>query len=334
MSAGLAAGVEPASVDACLAEIDAQIRNYQGLPHETPAHVTAGAFALLNFAVPKQQKNLGLPDDNDGPTDTSPDEPVPFAGHPQTPPAFALDNFLVVDHSLSWDDLFGIGMEDVASSTHAVLGDSDTLFWPGVPDNSPESTRWAPECPSVLAPATTTVASSHSTPGEPATDHHTNTIQTPQDSMLVSVADSQFLLQNFRKNLASITCAPPLGQKSPWEILHLASAVQTLADTTFLYKEKVTHARKANYYGVLSCSAFHLFSNRGDLGGRLPEYVESLASSTLTRAVHHMQRSLKTERSGPGKSKYKDQLMALLILVNRSVSGPYQSKAWGKPLVG
>lgn len=314
MSAGLAAGVEQHSLDGCLAEIDARTRGSQGEAH--PVHVTAGPFGVLDLGstssiqVETTHSDVG----HDIQSNADPVEATTPADYVQIPLAFTLESFSSLDQSLSWDDLFDIDMEGMTDALRATDDGNGSFFWSGVTDTSPDSTRRIPE-DIAPAPVTTSALPTDLPQGAPHLNQRTMT-----DPDAVPIEDAQLLLQHFRKNLASITCAPPIGQKSPWEILHLTSAVQTLADTTFLWTTKVTHARKANYYGVLSCAALHLLSTRGDLGDRSPDYIESLASRTLTRATHHMQRSLKSELSGPSKAKYKDQLMAILVLMTRSVS--------------
>lgn len=42
---------------------------------------------------------------------------------------------------------------------------------------------------------------------------------------------------------------------------------------------------------------------------------------TLTKAKHHLQMSLKTEVQGKSRAKYKDQLMAILMLTNQLGQG-------------
>lgn len=91
-------------------------------------------------------------------------------------------------------------------------------------------------------------------------------IMTPQDtpdtgSMADVMAEAPFLLKHFQDRVIAQMMAMPLGEKAPWKILNVPAAVLTFSDITFLGTQKTSHARLANLYSLLACSAFHLSLN-------------------------------------------------------------------------
>lgn len=308
MSHGLVASLEDYnSVDGCLAELD-RTKNRQ---------VTVGPFGVLDFGQTEpgvtsqvelvaQQTEPGLASDN----------PIPEPELDSTSP-FSLDTLLGLDNTLQWGDLFDANPAYLFATDPGRLA----LDAPGLPDSTwtwpdPQLTPMQVEG---MEQRIQPPGSSHSdTTGAPLT---VPLIQSPvvSDHEAVTADMAQCLLRHFRANLNSITRALPTGLKSPWEILNLAYAVQTFADLTFFEAKNVSHAAKANYWAVLSCAAYHANATPASQNGSSQTSMEGLASMTLAKAKHHMQMSLKTEVQGKSRAKYKDQLMAILMLTNNSV---------------
>ncbi|KAI7775071.1 hypothetical protein LA080_007407 [Diaporthe eres] len=305
MSHGLVASLEDNSVDGCLAELD----------RTKDRQVTVGPFGVLDLGQTEsgaasqgvaQQTDPGLVSDN----------PVPEP-EPDTTSPFSLDTLLGLDNTLQWGDLFD------ANPAYLFAADPGRLALdaPGMPDST-----WSWPDPQLTPMQIEGMEQRIQPPGSSQSDMTGAPLTVPLiQSPVVSDHDTvtpdmaQSLLRHFRANLNSITRALPTGLKSPWEILNLAYAVQTFADLTFFEAKNVSHAAKANYWAVLSCAAYHANATPATRSGSSQPSVENLASTTLAKAKHHMQMSLKTEVQGKSRAKYKDQLMAILMLTNNSI---------------
>lgn len=135
--------------------------------------------------------------------------------------------------------------------------------------------------------------------------------------------EAHSLLRHFSEHVIPSVGALPFNIKSPYQILNVASAVQTLADITYLGRP-VTHANAANLNGLLASSAYHLASNPSGPAVENAGYWRSLAVKAGCKAKEHMQMSLQYELSNGNKAKYKDQLMALMSNLTYSISAGLQ----------
>lgn len=300
MSHGLIASLDTNSVDGCLAELDRTKAN----------QATVGPFGVLDLGQtgPEVTSTSQVARPQEGPEPTS-DNPFP---EPATTSPLSLDTLLGLDNTLQWGDLFDV------NPAYLFAADPGRLTFDGH-NSLPESTWPWPE--SAQTPSRGP-GSSHSEvtrvppavpPAQSPAAGHRDAVVTPDVA--------QFLLRHFRENLSCITRALPTGLKSPWEILNLSFAVQTFADLNFLEAKRVSHAAQSNYWAVLSCAAYHASATPAGRAGssHMHPSMESLASITLTKAKGHMQMSLKIEVHGKPRAKYKDQLMAILMLTNNSV---------------
>lgn len=307
MSVGLVASLEANSVDGCLAELD----------RTKDRQVTVGPFGVLDLGQAEQGvASQGVAQQTDPGLTSNNLVPEP---EPDTTSPFSLDTLLGLDNTLQWGDLFD------ANPAYLFAADPGRLALDaqGLPDST-----WSWPDPQLtpvqidgMEQRVQPPGSSHSDmTGAPLT---VPLIQSPvlSDHDAVTPDMAQYLLRHFRANLNSITRALPTGLKSPWEILNLAYAVQTFAELTFFEAKNVSHAAKANYWAVLSCAAYHANATPAARSSSSHSPMESLAPMTLTKAKHHMQMSLKTEVQGKSRAKYKDQLMAILMLTNNSVRG-------------
>ncbi|CAN9241716.1 unnamed protein product [Alternaria alternata] len=127
--------------------------------------------------------------------------------------------------------------------------------------------------------------------------------------------DAKVLLKHFRDVVISQFAPLPMHSKSPWEILNWSNAVHTLADITFLQSSNVKHANLANLFAIIGCSAHTITKTQNYPGVLSYQRGTQILDYASRHAKSHMQESLKSETAGPGKSKYKDQLMALFSLV-------------------
>ncbi|XPS81319.1 hypothetical protein M3J07_013283 [Ascochyta lentis] len=127
--------------------------------------------------------------------------------------------------------------------------------------------------------------------------------------------DAQFLLRHFRDTIVPNFGPVPMDCKSPWETLNWSNAVQTHAELTWLRSSDVRHAKQANLFALLGCSA-HMVARAPSFSSELdPVRAIQILEYVSKRAKRHMQESLRLETSGNGKAKYKDQLMAIFSLI-------------------
>lgn len=205
-----------------------------------------------------------------------------------------------LDYSLQWADLFELDFDGVAPIDTLPLGN---MFAPLAGINTDGSLQQ-------------TMTNSHN----PA---DLEAAEVPHDILL----DAQHLLKHFQDQVIPAMAGLPYTKKSPLRILNLASATQTLAEMTFLKREWVSHARLANFYAVLACSAHHLGSTPANALSWDVNYSRNIMDTTYVLAGKHFQASLKNECSGPAKAKYKDQLMASISLLSIALSAGYQKDA-------
>lgn len=209
-----------------------------------------------------------------------------------------LDSVVNLGNSLDWTDLFDI----------------DLSFM----DNDPGISAWDPFADLEFAPdtldaqsATNDMDVSHSAAFGSSADNTGLLHDAAGESDALQKAPR--LLKHFKYNVISIYKPVPTDVTSPWE-LPLNAAVKTLADLTFMENLNVTHASKANFFGILACAAYHESVSLSD-----PEASRGIAEYCSVRAKKEMQQSLVHETSGPNKAKYKDQLMAIFSLTAYAV---------------
>lgn len=132
--------------------------------------------------------------------------------------------------------------------------------------------------------------------------------------------NSQYLLRHFRDNVIPQFGPLPMNCRSPWETLNWSSAIQTHAELTWLQGSNVKHATQANLFALLGCSA-HMVAKVSPSSSELDSVraMQTLEYASK-RAKRHMQESLRLEAAGEGKSRYKDQLMAMFSLIALAVS--------------
>ncbi|KAE8391977.1 hypothetical protein BDV23DRAFT_171322 [Aspergillus alliaceus] len=119
----------------------------------------------------------------------------------------------------------------------------------------------------------------------------------------------------------------PVGQKPPWRILHIPTAVLTLGDLMYLGRHNLNHARLSNFYSLLACSAYHLGVNATIESPQSGEHWKQIAHHSYYTAKDRIQQSLKVEVSGPKKAKYKDQLMAISAMAAFAIFSGHEKNA-------
>lgn len=324
MSAALESNLVSGSIDASLAEVDLRSRDPD---RSSEGDIVIGPFAVLDFKndptlqKPPEPQPAALQDREDS---LVPEITVPavqsvqstdaiMAEDVQNPsPVSIIDSLSQMDDFLHWSDLLSFSPDQAGLVTHPSLSvPNDFSFDVGNETGLLQGLSNGQEDPiGMFTPQQTSA----------------ELVSTTTDVL----KDAQFLLKHFQNVVIPQITAIPFGHKSPWKMLNLPAAVVAFGDTTFLGSEGVSHARLANLYGLLACSAIELALKPPTVAAESTEHWYSIASQTYQQAKDHIQISLQHELSGSSKAKYKDQLMAANILTQYAVSGSafMESNSW------
>ncbi|PLB53800.1 hypothetical protein P170DRAFT_396485 [Aspergillus steynii IBT 23096] len=308
MSDALGAELVSGSIDASLAEIDVKSRDPERPMNED---IVIGPFAVLDFPPAPEERSQSPQDpatemNHDLPVEDLPPDDL------YTSSLTRMDALPDLNDFLQWSDIFMLGSELPGSffQDHFKSQTYQTF-----PHRDEDQTSTAHE---------TALASSRNEIWS------TVPSQTPVDLNGLSVgvpSDAPFLLRHFQDQVIPRIMAVPLIEKTPWKLLNVPSALVTYTDLTFMGSQSISHARQANLYCLLACSAMHLSLNPsfGIVGSA--EHWKQLTDRTYNLAKDHMQRSLKDETYEPKKAKYKDQLMAICALTEFAVLSGQQQDA-------
>ncbi|KAL4750640.1 hypothetical protein BDW72DRAFT_213261 [Aspergillus terricola var. indicus] len=308
MSTSLGSNLVSGSISASLAEIDLKTRDAE---HPPVGDIVIGPFGVLDFGSTEPQKDTQdtqkkvskqLEPGQEAPH--SPPQTTPAAGYEtQELPALINDSPSYIDDFLHWSDILGLSPEQPGFFQPSML-DFDTYLADPVPES--------------YAVDVNVNVDVDVDPGNMA-------IPTPPRSAMemastfldaAALADAPFLFKHFNENVVPQMVIMPLGDKSPWRILNLAAAMATYNDLTILGSQNISHARLANLYVLLACSAVHLSMSHGSTGSA---HWQQASGQMFEQARDHMQKSLKLETREPKRAKYKDQLMAICCLIQYTV---------------
>ncbi|KFY24890.1 hypothetical protein V493_04972 [Pseudogymnoascus sp. VKM F-4281 (FW-2241)] len=312
MSASLITNLRSHSVDGSLAEIDAKTKDPASF---ISSDVSIGPFGVLNLNV--KALEVDTCDVNQGAEVV---DPVGDLQNSQTTPS-SMGTFgpiLNVGETLQWADLFELDFESILM-THELMNEAGATVPNLTTDNAfaindDQFMQYADPPPLYDLE-------------NPKSTQNGSTGMEPEYSPAIlyevsSVDDAQYLLKHFQDCVVPQMSFMPASSKSPWRTLNLPEAVRTLAEMTYLGTGNVKHASIANLYALLGCSAYHLSANPTVQVGKTVEYWANIVSRCKEHAKTHMQISLRHELKGATKSKYKDQLMAILsMLAFASISG-------------
>lgn len=312
MSTALGKDLISDSIDASLAEVDTRSRDPdRSLNHD----IVIGPFAVLDFTGSGQdptaeEDSMIINENRPGPIDPFPiGDSIDAIIPPEildSSPVSMIDSLSQMDDFLHWSDLLSFSPDQPGFATHPTLTMPNDLSFNLTKD----------------ALLLQNFAHGPEDPMQRPTPQQTPIEMAPMESDVLK--DAQFLLKHFQDIVIPQIMAIPFGQKSPWKILNLPAAVVAFGDTTFLGTEGISHARLANLYGLLACSAIDLAlkppSHPTQPTTQSTEHWLKMANQTYQKAKDHIQTSLQHETGGPNKAKYKDQLMAANILTQYAVS--------------
>lgn len=329
LSTSLLASVE-SSVNEVLEDLEGQVR---ALQDEQAIQVSVGPFGVFNSVTHISHNSGDVPNEN-GPTEDHDLSPVPVGActrkiqrtslmidEDYPDPSFgncavnieqdsAHDDFGLVDFE-GWQDLFP-GSLDCLQWTDLFTADAFQELPRVPPERIPaaDQLEWPP------------LQTSGADSGAIATTLTTAPDSTPEAlgwPVLNLDADIPLLLQHFDAKVVNQMGALPVNEKSAWRILNYPSAVVTHAKLTAvpIVKRDVTHAGLSNFFAVVAVSAFHLSVNPEASPNleRRSEHWVSLSNQMYESAKYHLGISLASESEGPGKAKYKDQLMAMAAIL-------------------
>ena len=295
MNSALIAGLSSGSVDASLIEVDACTKDSDKLRDGVVNVGPFGVFSLCDRPSTDQAEAPLLIQDIDAPAD--------FA----TASMSDLDSILGIGNALGWNDLFDTGL-DFTGSGHDEQVYEDPLAMLARVANQPPGLQSAFQQSNDVA-----TMEPGRRDGAPLLKSSTKMT----DPELLSYG--QILLKHFKDVVIPTYSPVPMDSRSPWEIMNCYAAVQTLGDLTFLDVRNVKHANKANLYGALACSAYNIAKTQPEGLDLTSAKCQQIGDYASRSAKKHLQDSLRTETTGPQKAKYKDQLMAINMLIALAV---------------
>ncbi|GLA05418.1 hypothetical protein AnigIFM60653_005906 [Aspergillus niger] len=121
--------------------------------------------------------------------------------------------------------------------------------------------------------------------------------------------DAPLLLSAYTKNVTQLF-SPIQLEKSPWSMLYMPPAMETLALLTM--GELANNTRMSIFYAILATSAFT--QRLSSLTRSASQYWQRQAESFAIEAQNHLKRALHDASSSVKKAKYKDVLIALLCM--------------------
>ncbi|KAF7596373.1 hypothetical protein BBP40_002117 [Aspergillus hancockii] len=321
MSTALAADLASGTVDALLSEVDTKSKEVE---NTSTGDVAVGPFGVLKFHLCTTVDNR-----QNGPSGRT--SPAPCLNRPPYDEVIELDPLLSsvtdpllgADEFLHWADLFGLGSD----------------LFPGIPSDGLDHGEFTPGLySSVYRSGFSDLSHQPHDQALPTSerDEEQGGLRaiTPQQTTLDLVSpssdiltDAPFLLKHFQDHVIGQMMTLPIGQKSPWKILNIPTAVLTLSDLTYLGGQNLNHARLANFYSVLACSTYHLSANPTIESPHSGEHWKQVTHYLYHKAKDHIQQSLKVEANGSKKAKYKDQLMAISAMAAFAILSGHQNDA-------
>lgn len=296
MSTALGSDLISGSIDASLAEVDSRLRDPE---RSLDGDIVIGPFAVLDFSSAPQKPQELVHEIEPVKSDINFAVEAETMAPEELQEPSPLDSLSHIDDFLHWSDLLSFDLGQTEFAANGALSTPNDLSF----DMSHEM-------------------------GLPVDLNHTNELQTfttqyaPAELISTDIdalKDAPCLLRHFQDIVIPHIMAIPCRQKSPWKILNVPAAVVTYSDSTFLGTERISHAKLANLYGLLACSAIHLVLNPAAISTKPPGYWWKVATQAYLQAKDHMQTSLHSETQGLKKAKYKDQLMAAFILIQYTV---------------
>ncbi|RAK96008.1 Zn(II)2Cys6 transcription factor [Aspergillus ibericus CBS 121593] len=305
MSDALGADLVSGSIDASLAEIDTRSRDAE---RPSQGDIVVGPFAVLDLAINPPLPQADTVVENAGP-------PGPLDDSSVVSPSLSQESIAYMNDLLQWSDILSLDpqMHSAALSASFDLGEWLPLESSHMLTLEPNTTSEAPDQTAYMSVERDSLRMITSQP---------TIVSSPPDIL----GDAHFLLRHFQDHVISRMMAIPLEQKSPWKILNVPSAVVTYSDLTFLGSQSISHARLANLYCLLACSALHLTVDPS-MTPDLTDRWRPVAEHAYHVAKDHMQMSLKHETQEPKKAKYKDQLMAICALTEFAILSGHQQDA-------
>lgn len=314
MSTSLGSNLVSGSISASLAEIDVKTRD----PDRPPVgDIVVGPFGVLDFAPDAPSNMQGEQQQPESHKYTPPEPEGALRSPPQTVPDTAVaqdpdvalpsllnDSPSHIDDFLHWSDILGLSPEQPGFFQPSMLNFDMYLSADAVADNGSNGFV----VPEDLAPVQNIAAM---TPPSSAIEMASTFLDA------AALADAPLLFKHFNERVVPQMVIMPLGDKSPWRVMNLAAAMATYNDLTILGSQRISHARLANLYGLLACSAVHLSSANNSVGS--PGHWQQAAGQMFEQARDHMQKSLRYETKDPKRAKYKDQLMAICCLIEYTV---------------
>ncbi|KAF2167246.1 hypothetical protein M409DRAFT_66261 [Zasmidium cellare ATCC 36951] len=310
MSTKLAASFPIGTIDSSLNEID----NKSKESCMADKDISVGPFGVLNLNRPAVEPVAE--------SETADDPMISIDQPPAQEPILdnvtpiTMDSWMGLDDTLQWADLFGFG-------TDSIFPPSDSIFDPLLDLSGNDNLFIDPQALSDHDQGTSHTYNALAGAGSRLASVDQSTL-TAQDVL----KEAQMLLRHFKDTVVNRLVSLPVTSKSPWEIIIIQEAINTLGHLTYLESTAVTCAKKATLFGILAISAYHVSKNPPPNRSTTTSFdFQQIVNTASSEAKHNLQQSLKNELHGSSKAKYKDQLMAIECLLALAVIMGYQKDA-------
>ncbi|PYI00444.1 C6 transcription factor [Aspergillus sclerotiicarbonarius CBS 121057] len=283
MSEQLAASLDPDDVHTLLTRMDEHCERQE---EETSTNFTTHLGPFGAFRIVQPEMDLS----------EVPMEPAEEPPQEDSPPNVGLD--MALDDTFSNDPLmeclFGHVNVDAAGDLDAQDFFATTLPFPESDEISPRSVTGG----FLMGSSIPLQASLLSSPEIRYTPSVTNLA--PPDAPLLLAAYKNHVTQLF---------SPIQLEKSPWSMLYVPPAMETLALLNM--GELANNTRMSIFYAILATSAF---THRLSTTRSATEYWQRQAETFAVEAQNYLKRALHDASSSVKKAKYKDVLIALLCM--------------------
>ncbi|RAL04520.1 Zn(II)2Cys6 transcription factor [Aspergillus ibericus CBS 121593] len=284
MSEQLAASLDPDDVHTLLTRMDEHCEKQE---EETTTNFTThlGPFGAFRLVQPEMDLSA------------APVHPVEAPSPEDSPPNVGWD--MALDDAFSNDPLmeclFGHVNVDATGDLEAQDFFATTLPFPDSDDFSPQSVTGGFLMGSSSIPLQTSLLSSPEIRYAPSVPN-------------LAPPDAPLLLAAYRNHVTALF-SPIQLEKSPWSMLYVPPAMETLALLTM--GELANNTRMSIFYAILAISAF---TQRLSTARSATEYWQRQAETFAVEAQNHLKRALHDASSSVKKTKYKDVLIALLCM--------------------
>lgn len=303
MSTALRSNLAAKPIDESLAELDARCKD---VPATSTDGLTIGPFGVFSLEQEREQDSHNHQSDHDLPQQGV--EAPSFDGleaEEALPSVGSFDTLNDMHDFLDWPDLFDLDFTGDEPLPQDFAMSADQQAFSSLIANECQSTYGSGIAPQVNMAGANLVH-------QPSVPGLSIKRALPRN---LRPEEAELLLRHFKDHVILHMRIMPVEKKSTWEIIHLDSAMVTLARLTYMTSQAVSNAALTNLLALLAISAQHLSTQNSGQGTAPVSHWQEFAIKTIEEAKENLQLSLRNETRGPNAAKYKEQLMAIIAML-------------------